>query len=204
MILSEMGRYFISSRDPLIATHAFWDTAAGSPRTRALASLDITHEQLATYTADMRSFLDHDHPDDDEGGGEGAADSREPRGASPTTSTQADGSVSSVRSIKAYANTNLQTHPFSSPTRKKHRAPTSDRDTASSKTEAPNSGEGSSKAESSTAHTRATSSVPEESDRSEKSKPKLKIKLLPPNASNKQSNASSSAEPAIPDHAKVI
>lgn len=43
--------------------------ATGSPRTRALASLNITNEQLATYKAEMRSFLDLKAPHGGEEGG---------------------------------------------------------------------------------------------------------------------------------------
>lgn len=203
MILSEMGRYLetsVHSWLALLMTKRY--PATGSPRTRVLASLNITPEDLVSYTADMRSFLDHDHPDENEE--EGKGDRKPSREQPPTSPTQTPATPATPPAEDPSFVSGLLTPPLGSPARQKPRSVTPDRETASSKTEATTSRAGSSKAESSSTASLVHAPAPESDAPADKPKPKLKIKLLPPNASSSTESASTGGNVTTADGQKVL
>lgn len=157
----------------------------------------------------MKSFLDHDRPDDEE---EEDARADAPTDTSTVTKSNSPPPPTKASKDKSPDSTSkdlgLETETVSSATAggstSKDRAPSLGADTASSQAEISNSRANSSKAEPSSPPS-TVAVMPRNSDAvaAEKPKPKLKIRLLGPNAANTKIAASNSSRHAPIDVAKV-
>lgn len=155
----------------------------------------------------MKSFLDHDRPDDeeDENARADAPTDTNPKSNSPPPPTKASQDVSPDSTSKGLVLGMEAVSPATaSGSPSKDRAPSLCADTASSQAEASTSRASSSKAESSKpSSTVAAMASNSEATTTEKPKPKLKIRLLGPNAANAKNAASNGSRDAPIDVAKV-
>jgi len=149
----------------------------------------------------MRSFLDHDRPEDSEEEEEGGALAEPSDNAAPTSTQQPPTEPMSPADGPNSASAVLTTPP-GSPERQKQRKLTPDSETLSSKTDAASSRASSTKAESSGTGALVSAPAPEGDILDAKPKLKLKIKL-PPNASGSSKSASNRANAMASDNQKA-